>query len=319
MGLDDQGQECDAEEAEQILASREGSGDMDGQTEFLVRWEFGTGKVNDEGLPVDRSWVPAALLEDTSSSMRLIQDFFAQPTGGGMRGIDQEVSIHFHAMKEPQRAVNRKKTKIVSAEASKLWSIYKAPLQLPIGAPKGLKARDFLRAHRSLDQHGDGLVRPADIREMALRLRLRLSVDEAAEMLWEADDDHTGALDVQDLVQLYFRVCTDPTGFEPRRLFNLLEFLLFSAPSESEAKPKADAAPMSAEEKAEARASAYTLEAEEATRLARNRYGGRELVPEVVKAYLERMDIQDLSISFMQFLHSPLALVPPNWVDRVVI
>lgn len=50
-------------------------------------------------------------------------------------------------------------------------------------------------------------------------------------MLWEADDDHTGALDVQDFVELYFRVTTDATGYEPRRLFCMLEFLLFSAPS----------------------------------------------------------------------------------------
>ena len=57
------------------------------------------------------------------------------------------------------------------------------------------------------------------------------NVQEATEVLWEADDDHTGALDVQDLVELYFRVTTDATGYEPRRLFCMLEFLLFSAPS----------------------------------------------------------------------------------------
>jgi hypothetical protein len=61
--------------------------------------------------------------------------------------------------------------------------------------------------------------------------RNKFGVQEATEVLWEADDDHTGALDVQDLVELYFRVTTDATGYEPRRLFCMLEFLLFSAPS----------------------------------------------------------------------------------------
>ena len=37
-----------------------------------------------------------------------------------------------------------------------------------------------------------------------------------------------GARAVQDFVDLYFRVSTDVTGNEPRRLYNLLEFLLFS-------------------------------------------------------------------------------------------
>jgi hypothetical protein len=286
------------------------------------------------------------------------------------------VSIHFHALDTPEKALERKRTKIVTASASKLWDAYRAPLQLPVGAPKGLKPRDFLRVHRSLDQHGDGLVRPSDVAAMLDKLGLKLSVDETAEIVWEVDDDHTGALDVQDLVELYFRVCTDTTGCEPRRLFNLVEFLLFSAPSESEL-PKPGAPPMTQQEKDEARANACecrhaarcwhhrrgshqhartrtrthmdilvggwvdaarclsvclyvclsdclsvwpdTVEAEEATRMARNRYNGREHVPAHVKAYLERMDVQDMSITFVQFLHCPLALVPPNWVNRIVI
>ena len=161
---------------------------------------------------------------------------------------------------------------------------------------------------------------------------------------------------------------------------------------------------LTAEEKEEQRAMAYTLEAEEATRMVRNRYGGalvatglapkkislpltagasclkrrvlsmclytwvigRDAVPYSVNAYLERsesaptkpiqtrqrptaigflsaeshaqrcfsnplwyrlmrcrrccsVDTQDMSINFVQFLHSPICLVPPNWVDRIVI
>ena len=138
--------------------------------------------------------------------------------------------------------------------------------------------------------------------------------DETAEIVWEADDDHIGGLDVQDIVELYFRVTTDTTGCEPRRLFNLIEFLLFSAPSDTELAGTRNGVPLTEKEKSLARAQAFTLEAEEGIRMARSRYGGREKVPVVVLQYLERMDVQDLSITFVQFLHSPLALVPPNWV-----
>lgn len=151
------------------------------------------------------------------------------------------------------------------------------------------------------------------------RLSCAAIADETAEIVWEADDDHTGGLDVQDIVELYFRVTTDTTGCEPRRLFNLIEFLLFSAPSDTELAGTRNGVPLTKKEKSLARAQAFTLEAEEGTRMARSRYGGRERVPPVVLQYLERMDVQDLSITFVQFLHSPLALVPPNWVDRVVI
>jgi hypothetical protein len=39
------------------------------------------------------------------------------------------------------------------------WDSYRAHLQLPKHAPDGLKPRDFIRVHRGLDNHGDGLVR----------------------------------------------------------------------------------------------------------------------------------------------------------------
>eukprot|EP01052_Picozoa_sp_SAG31_P016186 SAG31_NODE_1063_length_10105_cov_4.370778_8_plen_145_part_00 len=50
------------------------------------------------------------------------------------------------------------------------------------------------------------------------KLGVRVSCQEAMEMLWEADEDRAGqALAAQDLVDLYFRVATDTSGYEPRR------------------------------------------------------------------------------------------------------
>merc|ERR1711871_1500042 len=263
---------CDPEMAEVILQTRRGSGVLDGQNEYLVRWEMGAGKTNKQGDPVDRSWVPEELLLSAQSSKQLVQHYHEQQrikrSNAGPLAVvayDPDFSqMDFGArMKDPRKVILRKKTKIVSVEALKSWGSYRAHLQMPKNAPDGLKPRDFLRVHRALGNHGDGLVRMQDVREMLARLGLKLSVLEATEVLWEADDDHTGALDVQDFVELSFRVTTDPTGYEPRRLFCMLEFLLSSAPSEDMQK-KENTLELTAQQKEEQRAMAYTLEAEEA-------------------------------------------------------
>ena len=61
----------------------------------------------------------------------------------------------------------------------------------------------------------------------------------------------------------------------------------------------------------------WTLEAEEAVRMTTQRYNGRQSVPEPVKVYMELMDSNDVSLTFIKFINSPLALVPPQWLDRV--
>eukprot|EP01043_Picozoa_sp_COSAG02_P040410 COSAG02_NODE_3270_length_7035_cov_21.981978_5_plen_214_part_00 len=94
------------------------------------------------------------------------------------------------------------------------------------GGPASSPVLSFALAHSSI-----GCQPPCLYLQPRISKRNQFGVQEATEVLWEADDDHTGALDVQDLVELYFRVTTDATGYEPRRLFCMLEFLLFSAPS----------------------------------------------------------------------------------------
>ena len=182
-----------------ILQSRPGSGDLEGQELYLVRWEMGAGKVDREGDPVDRSWVPEALLQSTPNSSLLLQEYLTQQSGKQdalvVATADPDFAeMDFGARFDPRKAAVRKRTKIVPSAALKAWESHPAPLHLPEGAPDGLKPRDFLRVHRSLDNHGDSLVRMADVREMLQRLGVRLSVLEATEVLWEADDDHTGAL-----------------------------------------------------------------------------------------------------------------------------
>ena len=45
-------------------------------------------------------------------------------------------------------------------------------------------------------------------------------------MIWEVDEDCDGMIDWENFVQLYVRCRRDKTGCEPKRLFNLIEFMI---------------------------------------------------------------------------------------------
>lgn len=50
---------------------------------------------------------------------------------------------------------------------------------------------------------------------------------EAALWIWEVDDDADGRIDWDEFRTLFFRVRDDQTGYEPRKFFNVVEFLMF--------------------------------------------------------------------------------------------
>ena len=124
--LDHYGMPCDPEMAEVIVSSRRGQGVLEGQDEYLVRWEMGAGKTNEHGDPIDRSWVPEELLLSSPSSSQLLQHFHEQQrqknsaTGPlAVVAYDPDFSqMDFGArFKDRKQVVLRKKTKIVRLPA----------------------------------------------------------------------------------------------------------------------------------------------------------------------------------------------------------
>lgn len=122
--LDDYGMACDPDAAEVILQSRHGQGVLAGQQEYLVRWEMGAGKMTQDGDPIDRSWVPEALLLSSPGSSQLLQQFHEQEklkknAAGPLAVVAYDpdfAQMDFGArMKDPRKVVLRKKTKIVRA------------------------------------------------------------------------------------------------------------------------------------------------------------------------------------------------------------
>ena len=45
-------------------------------------------------------------------------------------------------------------------------------------------------------------------------------------MIWEVDEDCDGMIDWENFIQLYVRCRKDKSGREPKRLFNLIEFMI---------------------------------------------------------------------------------------------
>jgi calmodulin len=49
---------------------------------------------------------------------------------------------------------------------------------------------------------------------------------EAALTIWEVDDDADGRVDWDEFRTMFYRIRDDQTGYEPRKLFNVVEFIM---------------------------------------------------------------------------------------------
>ena len=50
---------------------------------------------------------------------------------------------------------------------------------------------------------------------------------EVANMIWEVDDDLDGMISEEEFNTMYKRWISDTTGLEPRKFFNLVQFLMY--------------------------------------------------------------------------------------------
>jgi calmodulin len=79
-----------------------------------------------------------------------------------------------------------------------------------------------------LDKNGDGKV---DKVELAYRLRKLghpdTSRSDVEEMIWEVDERGDGVIDWEEFKLMYIRCKNDKSGLEPRKLYNVVEFMFF--------------------------------------------------------------------------------------------
>jgi len=99
--------------------------------------------------------------------------------------------------------------------------------------------------------------------------------DDAALMIWEVDDDADGCVDWDEFRAMFYRIRDDQTGFEPRKLFNVVEFIMHDKNLNG------------------------SMDLDEAVTLLYARYG-RECVDEHVKAIISNDDTEK-NIKFSQY------------------
>ena len=82
------------------------------------------------------------------------------------------------------------------------------------------------RAFKRIDRDQDGKIGPDDIIAELDFLAHRIREPEAKKIIWEVDDDADGFVDWDEFREMFNRVRDDTTGYEPRKLFNIVEFCM---------------------------------------------------------------------------------------------
>ena len=77
------------------------------------------------------------------------------------------------------------------------------------------------------EKEGKGKIGPVDLMKMLTELGMKLLKSEVALYIWEVDDDLDGFVSWDEYIKMYKRSISDVTGLEPRRLFNLVQFLMY--------------------------------------------------------------------------------------------
>jgi calmodulin len=90
------------------------------------------------------------------------------------------------------------------------------------------EAETLIRVFQRLDKKKDGRVDDQEVHEY-LRKKLQFheyKIDDVKDMLWEVDEDCEGGLTFKAFQAMWTRLRNDKTGWEPRRFFNIIEFMM---------------------------------------------------------------------------------------------
>lgn len=82
------------------------------------------------------------------------------------------------------------------------------------------------RTFKRIDKKGDGKIDQKELMQELEFLGHTVSEKEAALTIWEVDDDNDGCVDWDEFRAMFYRVRDDQTGCEPRKLFNVVDFLM---------------------------------------------------------------------------------------------
>jgi calmodulin len=88
------------------------------------------------------------------------------------------------------------------------------------------EAEDLKRAFITLDKKNDGKIDGEELMELFKAYDHVPKRGEVDDMIWEVDEDCDGCINWAEFQRMYHRCREDTTGYEPRALFNVVEFVM---------------------------------------------------------------------------------------------
>jgi len=82
------------------------------------------------------------------------------------------------------------------------------------------------RTFKRINHSNTGKICTKDVEEEFSYLGYSVGEQYAVNTIWEVDDDNDGFVDWEEFRAMFFRVRNDETGCEPRKLFQLVDFLM---------------------------------------------------------------------------------------------
>jgi len=121
-------------------------------------------------------------------------------------------------------------------------------------------------------------VSPEKLADALKKLAYKCKRTDVEDMIWEVDEDCDGLISWDEFKAMFYRVRHDKTGWEPRRLFNVVEFMMHDKDQSG------------------------TIDMDECMEILFRRFGKEQLEARV-KEFMKHDEDADDTISFTEFLH----------------
>ena len=86
--------------------------------------------------------------------------------------------------------------------------------------------QNLQRVFDNLDKKCDKKIDSEELYEYLRFLGYRCNMTNVNDLIWEVDEDSDGCISWQEFKNMFYRVRHDKTGWEPRQLFNVVEFMM---------------------------------------------------------------------------------------------
>ena len=86
--------------------------------------------------------------------------------------------------------------------------------------------QNLQRVFDNLDKKCDKKIDSEELYEYLRFLGFRCNMTNVKDLIWEVDEDSDGCLSWQEFKNMFYRVRNDKSGWEPRQLYNVVEFMM---------------------------------------------------------------------------------------------